>query len=163
MRPVALTYDPAGPPHTCIKCGAHAQIRKWFVDIGTETEWEGIVYICNSCMADIVRVTPDFLSVEAHREIVAEYMARMDELTELKHRIHTVSTVWMDMTGNSLEIFMDNLTKVDEYVGLLSGNVSESSDNQPAIVGDSSEPESDYSLSDESEPGPTELSIEFSA
>lgn len=153
MRPVALIFDPPAMPHVCIKCGAHAQIREWFVDIGTETEWEGIVYICNSCMSDIVRVTPSFLSVEAHREIIAEYIARMDELTELKQRMSVVGILWMNLTGNSLEIFMDNLTKVDEYVRVLSGAIPESSDNQSTVVGDSSEPKPSDNLSNESEPG----------
>jgi hypothetical protein len=152
MRPVALTLDPAGPPHVCIKCGAHAQIRKWFVDIGTETEWEGIVYICNSCMADIVKVTPDFLSVEAHREIVAEYMRGMDELAELKNRLEIVSALWMDMTGNSLEVFMDNLEKVHEYSRLeLSGVVSDTISDLSTTLGDSSESESSDSSSVESD------------
>jgi hypothetical protein len=153
MRPVALTYDPPASPHVCVKCGAHAQIRDWFVDIGTETEWEGIVYICNSCLADIIRVTPDFLSVEAHRTIVAEYMERMDELTELKQRMNTMSLMWMEMTGNSFEIFMDNLIKVEEYGRLLSGTVSEPVDDKSTIVGDSAESESSDNLPDKSEPG----------
>jgi hypothetical protein len=153
MRPVALTYDPPSTPHVCIKCGAHAQIRDWFVDIGSEVEWEGIVYICNSCMSDIVRVTPDFLSVEAHREIVAEYMARMDELTVLKQKLNTMSEMWFEMTGNSLEVFMDNLVKVNEYARMeLSRTVSGTTGSDSAIVSNSSEPERDNRESDESEP-----------
>ena len=152
MRPVQLTYDPPAMPHTCIKCGAHAQIRDWFVDIGAEVEWEGYVYLCNSCLADIIRVTPDFLSVEAHKQIVAEYQARMDELSELKKKFNTMSELWFEMTGNSLEVFMDNLVKVNEYARMeLSRTVFEPADDFPAVVGDSSESESSDNLSDESE------------
>lgn len=153
MRPVALTYDPPAMPHTCIKCGAHAQIRDWFVDIGAEVEWEGYIYLCNSCLADIVRVTPDFLSVDAHREIVAEYMARMDELSELKKKFNTMSELWFEMTGNSLEVFMDNLVKVNDYARLeLSRTVPSTVGDLPTIVSDSSEPERDNRESDEPEP-----------
>jgi hypothetical protein len=153
MRPVALTYDPPAMPHTCIKCGAHAQIRDWFVDIGAEVEWEGYIYLCNSCLADIVRVTPDFLSVDAHREIVAEYMARMDELSELKKKFNTMSELWFEMTGNSLEVFMDNLVKVNDYARLeLSRTVPSTVGDLPTIVSNSSEPERDNRESDESEP-----------
>jgi hypothetical protein len=152
MRPVQLTYDPPAMPHVCIKCGAHAQIRDWFVDIGAEVEWEGYVYLCNSCLADIIRVTPDFLSVEAHKQIVAEYQARMDELSELKKKFNTMSELWFEMTGNSLEVFMDNLVKVNEYARMeLSRTVFEPADDFTAVVGDSSESESSDNLSDESE------------
>jgi len=162
MRPVAITYDPPAMPHTCIKCGAHAQIRDWFVDIGAEVEWEGIVYICNSCLSDIVRVTPDFLSVEAHQQIVAEFKSRMEELTEIKQKFSTMSEMWFEMTGNSLEVFMDNLVKVNEYARMeLSRTLSESVADQSAIVGDSSEPEpSDYSP-DESDTMVIVPAIEF--
>jgi hypothetical protein len=139
-------------PHTCIKCGAHAQIRDWFVDIGAEVEWEGYVYLCNSCLADIIRVTPDFLSVEAHKQIVAEYMARMDELSELKKKFNTMSELWFEMTGNSLEVFMDNLVKVNEYARMeLSRTVLGAIGSDPTIVSNSSESEYDNRESDESE------------
>jgi hypothetical protein len=103
-------------------------------------------------MADIVKVTPDFLSVEAHREIVAEYMRGMDELAELKNRLEIVSALWMDMTGNSLEVFIDNLEKVHEYSRLeLSGVVSDTISDLSTTLGDSSESESSDSSSVESD------------
>jgi len=146
MRPVQITYDPAVMPHVCLKCGSHAQIRDYFVDIGTETEWEGYVYLCNSCIYEIVKVTPDFLTLATHQEIVAEYKVRMKELVELKEKLKASSELWYEMTGNSLEVFMDNLAKVKEYGAMeLSGTVSESATDQSTIVGDSSESESrDY-------------------
>ena len=151
MRPVGIYADPPGPPHVCIKCGAHAQIREWFVDIGTETDWEGIVYICNSCMADIVLVTPDFLSVEAHETIVAEYRARMVELTELKTKFEILNSAWELLTGDNLQAFADNVEKVIEFGQQLelSRVVSSSVRNMPTIVSDSSESEHGDSGSDE--------------
>lgn len=152
MRPVQLHTDPPGPPHVCIKCGAHAQIREWFVDIGTETDWEGIVYICNSCMADIVRVTPDFLSVEAHQEIVAEYRVRMEELTALKTKFEILNGAWELLTGDNLQAFADNVEKVIEFGQQLelSRTVPSTIGDLPTVVSNSSEPEHDNSESDES-------------
>lgn len=152
MRPVALTKDPAGPPHVCIKCGAHAQIREWFVDIGTETDWEGIVYICNSCMADIVRVTPDFLSVEAHQEIVAEYKSRMEELAQLKIKYADFNSAWELLTGDNLQAFIDNIEKVMEFGRQLefSRTVLSAVRDIPTTVSDSSKSERSNSEPDES-------------
>jgi hypothetical protein len=146
MRPVQITYDPPAMPHVCIKCGSHAQIRDYFVDIGTEVEWEGYIYLCNSCIYEIVKVTPDFLTLATHQEIVAEYKARMQELTELKEKLKASSELWFEMTGNSLEVFMDNLAKVKEYGAMeLSRTVSISTEYQSTVVRDSPEPESsDY-------------------
>lgn len=154
MRPVAIHKEPPMMPHTCIKCGAHAQIRDWFVDTGTEVEWEGIVYFCNFCFADMVKVTPDFLSVESHREIVAEYTKSMDELSELKIQLRVITDQWFELTGLDLMTFFQNLKKVDEHArGLeLSRALSSATGDMPTVSSDSSEPEHDDSGIDEPDP-----------
>ena len=153
MRPVAIYKDPPTLPHVCIKCGAHAQIREWFVDIGTEVEWEGIVYICNSCMSDIVQVTPDFLSVEAHTEIVAEYKNRMEEFEKLKFELQIMEDLWADLTGMGLRLWIDTMVKVKElgHELELSRTVSSATTDLSTVVGDSTESKQSIDSSDESD------------
>lgn len=154
MRPAALYDEPLAPPHFCIRCRAHGAIREWFVDTGAEVEWEGIVYICDDCFKDIVRVTPSFMSVESHRQIVAQYTNELDRLAEVDNKLALLSGIWMDLTGNSLDIFFDNLQKVVKYgrpVGF-SDVVSEPNDNESTTYRDSYESESDNSKSDGTEP-----------
>lgn len=154
MRPPVLYDEPITPPYACTKCGAHGNVREWFVDIGAEVEWEGIVYICNMCMIDVVQVTPDFMTVNSHREIVAQYTKELDRLAELDQRLSRMSSAWMDLTGNSLDIFFDNLQKAVAYNGIglgFSEFVPESIGTDSTTDRDSIESEPDNSGSDTSE------------
>jgi hypothetical protein len=140
-----LTTDPPASPYTCIRCKAHAQVRNWFIDTGAEADWEGYIYICDACFTDMVRVTTDFLSVEAHREIVAEYTRGMDELAALRERILGIDRLWAKMTGQDLWLFFENLEKVSQLGNEmeLSGAISSAIGDQPAIISNSPEPISD--------------------
>lgn len=151
MRPVELTTDPKASPHVCIKCKAHSQVRDWFVDTGTEVEWEGILYICNFCMADIVRVTPDFMSVQAHKEIVSEYTASLDELAALQQSLRMLEDSWMKLTGMNLIPFFEQLEKVNELGRELelSRVISSTVGSEPTVSSDSTESERDNCGTDE--------------
>jgi hypothetical protein len=163
MRPAALYTDPPATPFVCINCKAHAQIRRWFVDIGTDAEWEGVIYICDSCMADIVRVTPDFLSVEAHREIIAEYQARMEEFAALKAKFEILNGAWELLSGDNLQAFADNVEKVIQFGQQLelSRTIPSTIGDMPTTIGYGSKSESDNRTSDEPE-STTDTIIVFS-
>lgn len=153
MKPVKLTKDPESSPHVCIKCRAHAQVRDWFVDIGTDVEWEGMLYICNECMKDIVRVTPDYLTVDAHREIVSEYIRDVDAYYVLKTELKQITDQWFEMTGLDLMTFFQNLKQVSDvrHELELSRIVSSATGSESTVGSDSSESEPDNGSPTESD------------
>jgi hypothetical protein len=106
-------------------------------------------------MKDIVRVTPDFMTVTAHQEIVAEYHNSLDELAQLKSELRIIKDVWFAMTGEDLFVFFHNLQKVNE-VGReleLGRAVSSAIGDQSTVVSNSTESEPDNGST--SQPDPT--------
>jgi hypothetical protein len=162
-RPVELTLDPPTAPHICVMCKAHTQLREWFVDTGVETEWEGVVYICNECMIELVRVAPTFMSVKAHKEIVAEYRKELDEYADLKCCFELVEEAFIDLTDNSFWEFFNILGMIKNYGRLVSfpGPIPSSFADITQPLGDSEIPESDDSANTSNEPESSFTTIQF--
>lgn len=60
-RPVQVLDSPILHPGQCFKCKSSSrEFRRYWIDTGIDIDWEGVVYICDMCMTDIVRNSPDF-------------------------------------------------------------------------------------------------------
>jgi hypothetical protein len=64
MRPVLVSDYPAAHPHVCSKCGVNYD-RDWYVDLGVENEWYGVIYFCNLCFTNLVDNVPGYLTETA--------------------------------------------------------------------------------------------------
>lgn len=83
MRPTTIHETPILNPGECHRCHCNelAEGREYFVDTGIDVEWVGVLYLCNLCLADLVRVTPDILHksiVDAAAEAQSNFIAEAE-------------------------------------------------------------------------------------
>ena len=63
MRNVVRMERPHLHPYICARCRVGDQPnREYFVDTGIDFDWEGVVYLCNTCLKDIALTTGDYFT-----------------------------------------------------------------------------------------------------
>ena len=113
-REVRIVELPDLPPHRCSKCLAGGTARNFFVDLGFETEFDGVVYLCEVCFKDIGSSSKLFITHEDHViELAALEQIRSDYFT-LQAKLGLWNAIFMKLTGNDLYDFFDSVEKVVE-------------------------------------------------
>ena len=79
MRPIEVTEKALKLPGTCSKC--LSSNRDYFVDTGMDMEFGGVLYFCNICITEIVRMIPDFMTKKDVDDIIS---ASNDMMTAVK-------------------------------------------------------------------------------
>lgn len=141
MRPANIQTIPATLPGRCFKCLSGHPAREYFFDTGIDTEWEGVLYICNLCMTEIIEVSPDFATKKKLDSILDTAKGIMAMANKKAEKYEKLSAMLKAMGINEERLL--------EY-----GRVNERSDSDAAssfaaLDGDKSEDAGD--VSEESE------------
>lgn len=160
MRPPSIVNRPPMPPHVCFKCKCGEHARQFFVDIGADTEFEGTIYICDSCMEDLGRATNMFYSKQVFEDKISTYLVELEELRNTWNEFYDIKEIWENNFPISLTDFTETLKKVQNGPGNVDSSIRESdsdktesgiTDNVVSLVPDSS----DSSGGDEESSGQT--------
>jgi len=114
MRPAFIVKKPPMPPHVCFKCKCGEHARNFFVDIGADTEFDGTIYLCESCMEDLGRSTDMFYSREVFENKISAYLVELSELKEMSLEYTQIKESWGEHFPISLTNFIGTLKKVDD-------------------------------------------------
>lgn len=140
MRPSTKDTEPFQQPGICCRCrvGGSAD-RKYFVDTGVSYDYEGVLYFCNMCLADIVHTSEDYLSLVD----VEEMMGHNVELASMGTAVLAEETGFFEWAKTNFFIDLATLkTKYLEYTTVrdeINGSriSTESGDATDETVGDS--------------------------
>ena len=114
VRPVQILQVPHLPPYICMSCrGDQTSERKWFMDTGFDAEWEGVVFICDSCFKDMAKAAKFFDQDEVKVMLDAQRQYNEDH-SNLLNKLSRRNKIWQELTGLSLEEFFQNLEKARE-------------------------------------------------
>lgn len=114
MRPIQKMGVPHLHPFKCVSCGAdHTSVRKYFIDTGIDTEWEGVVYYCDSCFRNLSE-TVGFIDQDRLDELLGIQGESVLKLLELTKKLEVWNRIWMGLTDLSLDDFFKNLEKTNE-------------------------------------------------
>lgn len=121
MRPVNVVEVPNLPPGTCVKClCTNTPNRDYFVDIGVDLEFGGVIYICNMCLLDIVNHTDDFFSkkqvdalVDANSAMMSDAARALDEQKEVHKALESVGIDVPLLLKNAKKL-VQNMEKLPE-------------------------------------------------
>jgi hypothetical protein len=81
MRKVLI---PELQPGCCVRClSAPGENRDYFIDPGFNT-FDGIVYLCDRCVADLVKVDGRYISVAEHEKKRLEWIDVLTQFHEMK-------------------------------------------------------------------------------
>jgi hypothetical protein len=114
MREARIVDQPDLPPHRCSRCLAGGTSRDFFVDLGFETEFDGVVYLCNICFIDVATTSKLFLTVGDHYKQMAELTLIAEQYDTLTNKMLEWNALFTKLTGNDLYEFFDNLEKVTD-------------------------------------------------
>lgn len=91
MRPPSISDRPALNPGMCYKCrsGPEAGNRTYYVDLGIDVDYEGVMYLCNFCLADVIKCgVPDIMLQKDVHSLISEsqnsYVNSKKKLAELE-------------------------------------------------------------------------------
>ena len=136
MREIRIVEIPDLPPHRCMACFAGNTNREFFVDLGFETEFDGVIYVCNICMMHIGKGSGLFITKEDHSKELAELEAVRADYYKLLVKIEIYNAQFKVLTGNDLYDFFNSIevitggTDIDKFYGTdVSGN-----DPEPEIT-----------------------------
>ena len=114
VRPVQILQVPHLPPYICMSCrGDQTSERKWFMDTGFDAEWEGVVFLCDSCFKDMAKAAK-FFDQEQVDNLLESYRAAHQHYKVLLDKLANRNKIWQELTGFSLEEFFQNLEKARE-------------------------------------------------
>lgn len=131
MREARIVDQPDLPPHRCNRCLAGGTSRDFFVDLGFETEFDGVVYLCNICFIDIGNTSKLFLTVEEHTFRLAALVEVAKSYDLLTNKNLQWNALFTKLTGNDLYDFFDNLEKVTDGLGPATIHVKPNSGQPP--------------------------------
>lgn len=131
MREARIVDQPDLPPHRCNRCLAGATTRDFFVDLGFETEFDGVVYLCNICFIDVATTSKMFITLDDHIARVSALVTVAKNYDVLTNKNLQWNALFTKLTGNDLYEFFDNLEKVTD--GLPDRNVVDDS-GQPDVT-----------------------------
>lgn len=119
------------PPHVCFKCKCGEHAREFFVDIGADTEYDGTIYLCDSCMEDLGRSTEMFFSKEAFETKVEFNALKMQMLQDEMDEFMRIRRLWKQHFDTSLVQFFNNL---EEVANGITGDTESNSDTGESNV-----------------------------
>lgn len=93
----------------CFKCRAGEGVRDFFVDLGFDTDYEGTVYLCNDCMADIGILSNTYITVPRHHQVIEYLDKAIADLNTLNEKHERYAVAFLKVTGNDLNTFCENL------------------------------------------------------
>lgn len=86
-------------PHKCLACGKDATGRNKFVDFGVSFDYEGAIYICEDCAAEIAMLL-GFESVANSEALTKEKNALQEEFNDLKAKYDALNNVFITFGGD---------------------------------------------------------------
>jgi len=149
MRPTQMIHDNLPLfPHVCMRCKAGpSEHRELFFDIGIDTDFDGVVYICDSCLNDICDQSQNhYFSKKAVDELLTEVsLLRAEALkTVVEHKLLIEA---LQELGLNTEKILENHGRTDSVsdgtVELL--QVSESTSNRDGVQLSFTTPSLDFS------------------
>jgi len=112
MRAITVVKKPPMPPHVCFKCKCGEHAREFFVDIGADTEFDGTIYLCDSCMEDLGRSTEMFFSKEVFEDKIALYQMELATLQNAYLEFLRIKDIWSQHYPMTLIDYANTLEKV---------------------------------------------------
>jgi len=131
MRTVTIFERPPAHPYVCFKCKTGEHARKFFVDIGMDTELDGTIYLCDSCMEDLGRATEMFMTRQQYLDKVITGELELQALRASLKEFEEMKELWMQHYSIPMPAFF--LMLKDMLNGPKPGNV-DSSSGEPNII-----------------------------
>lgn len=107
MRPANIQIHPATLPGHCFKCRTSPPRREYFFDLGIDTDYEGVIYICNMCMEEIISISNDF-ATKKKLDFILEHVNKTYELAEKKEEKFNKLVQILDELGIDAERLLQN-------------------------------------------------------
>lgn len=112
MRLAAVFEDPPSFPYVCFKCKTGKHAREFFVDLGMDTDFDGTIYLCNSCMEDLGRTTEMFMTQEQFEDKIALTTIELEDLRAVKNEFDKMKVLWATHFSVGLVELLNTLDEV---------------------------------------------------
>ena len=102
MRPATRQYPPAMLPGICMRCRCNEQNRTYFIDTGVSIDWEGVMYLCDKCLEDIVVCSEEFLLKAQVDDLLGAQLEHVQHALEItrnqdEFRLWLIETAGLDL------------------------------------------------------------------
>jgi hypothetical protein len=99
MNPVILTGNLPILPAVCFRCKCYS--KKYFVDTGMDTEFDGRIYLCRDCLKDFVTAAPD---MHTEADMLIQQLDTADTIKEAERAIRKYNNLVSVLKGIGLDI-----------------------------------------------------------
>lgn len=99
MPPMILTGNLPILPAVCFRCKCYS--KKYFVDTGMDTEFDGRIYLCRDCLKDFVEAAPD---MHTEAEMLIQRLDAAETIKEAERSIRKYNNLVSVLKGIGLDI-----------------------------------------------------------
>lgn len=99
QQPQILTGNLPILPAVCFRCRCYS--KKYFLDTGMDTEFDGRIYICRDCLKDFVECAPD---MHTAAELLIQRLDTAETIKEAERSIRKYNNLVSVLKGIGLDI-----------------------------------------------------------